>query len=119
MSSKFAYTEYNVTQDKKRISKRFIDFKNNEKDKLVVKLLGRGKAYALIRQLTGYSNSQIRLRGMWAGIRTSDYRLDNKRSPYTKMVLGLDNQNEAAFDKATDEYLERICPEMYKVINIK
>jgi hypothetical protein len=111
-----SYTAYNVTQDKKRIAKRFIDPVNNKKDKLCIKLLGRGKAYSLIRRLTGYTNARIRARGNFVGIKTTDYRLNNKRSVYTKMVLRIDDNNEAVYDKATDEYLEQVCPELHQVV---
>lgn len=116
---KLSYTEYNLTQDKKLRSRRFVDFKNNWRDKLCVKLVAKDKSNALITRLTGYSAAQIHYRAVWAGVNRKDYRNNNKRSPYTKMILGLDERNEQEYDRLTDQYLERVCPEMYKIVKLQ
>lgn len=116
---KLSYTEYNLTQDKKLKSRRFVDFKNNWRDKLCVKLVAKDKSNAYISSLTGYSAAQIHYRAVWAGVSRKDWRNNNKRSVYTKMILGLDERNEAEYDRLTDKYLETVCPKMYKIVRLQ
>jgi hypothetical protein len=98
-----AFTEHNVAVEKRQLAKRFVDFKNNKKDRLCLKLLAAGKANYFIHKRTGYSDGQIRYRALWADIDRSDYR-NGIIKPYTKYLLGRELTEE--YDDSLDTYLE-------------
>jgi hypothetical protein len=98
-----AFTQHNVAVERRHMAKRFVDFKNNKKDRLCLKLLAAGKTNYFIHKKTGYSDGQIRYRGLWGDIDRRAIR-NGIVNEYTKYLLGRELTEE--YDETLDGYLE-------------
>lgn len=85
------------------MDKRFVDFKNNKKDRLCLKLLAAGKTNYFINKRTGYSDGQIRYRALQGDVDRAAIR-NGKKTPYTQYLLGRELTEE--YDDSLDSYLE-------------